>query len=72
MLSIFIVLFKSRVLISSIRFSFRLNYYKVKIITNVKIIAKHVKCQNYHENKYKFIYIKLNILNSNTSEITKL
>ena len=48
------------------------NYYKVKIITNVKIILKHVKCQNYHRNKHKFIYIKLNILNSNISKITKL
>ncbi len=48
------------------------NYYIVKIIANIIIIAKHVKCQNYHENKYKFIYIKLNILNSNTSEVTKL
>ncbi len=48
------------------------NYYKVKIIANVKIISKRAKCQNYHENKHKFIYIKLNILNSNTSEMTKL
>ena len=48
------------------------NYYKVKIIANIKIILKHVKCQNYHGNKHKFIYIKLNILNSNTSEVTKL
>ena len=48
------------------------NYYKVKIIANVKIIVKYMKCQNYHGNKYKFIYIKLNILNSNTSEMTKL
>ena len=31
-----------------------------------------MKCQNYHENKHKFIYIKLNILNSNTSEVIKL
>ncbi len=31
-----------------------------------------MKCQNYYENKYKFIYIKLNILNSNISEVTKL
>ena len=31
-----------------------------------------MKCQNYHENKHKFIYIKLNILNSNISEVTKL
>src|SRR6266542_362509 len=44
----------------------------VKIITNIIIIAKHAKCQNYHRNKYKFIYIKLNILNSNTSGVTKL
>ena len=36
------------------------------------IIAKCAKCQNYHGNKYKFIYIKLNILNSNTSGVTKL
>src|SRR6266508_1118968 len=48
------------------------NYYIVKIIANIIIIAKHVKCQNYHRNKYKFIYIKLNILNSNTSRVTKL
>jgi len=48
------------------------NYYIVKIIANIIIIAKHVKCQNYHRNKHKFIYIKLNILNFNTSEVTKL
>ncbi len=48
------------------------NYYIVKIIANIIIIAKHVKYQNYHGNKHKFIYIKLNILNSNTSEVTKL
>src|SRR6266542_6861474 len=48
------------------------NYYIVKIIANIIIIAKHVKCQNYHGNKHKFIYIKLNILNSNTSEVIKL
>ncbi len=48
------------------------NYYKVKIIANVKIITKCAKYQNYHENKHKFIYIKLNILNSNTSEMIKL
>src|SRR6266540_280455 len=47
------------------------NHY-VKIIANFIIIAKHVKCQNYHGNKHKFIYIKLNILNSNTSEVIKL
>src|SRR6266540_502591 len=50
----------------------RQNYYIVKIIANIIIIAKHVKCQNYHENKHKFIYIKLNILNFNTSGVTKL
>ena len=50
----------------------RQNYYKVKIIANVKIIAKRAKCQNYYGNKHKFIYIKLNILNSNTSGVTKL
>src|SRR6266498_5204503 len=50
----------------------RQNYYIVKIIANIIIIAKCVKCQNYYENKHKFIYIKLNILNSNTSEVTKL
>ncbi len=50
----------------------RQNYYIVKIIANIIIIAKRVKCQNYHENKHKFIYIKLNILNSNTSGVTKL
>ncbi len=48
------------------------NYYKVKIIANIKIIAKCVKYQNYHGNKHKFIYIKLNILNSNTPEVTRL
>ncbi len=48
------------------------NYYKVKIIANIKIIAKYVKCQNYYRNKHKFIYIKLNILNSNISEVIKL
>ncbi len=48
------------------------NYYKVKIIANVKIIVKYTKYQNYYENKYKFIYIKLNILNFNTSEMIKL
>src|SRR6266511_921595 len=48
------------------------NYYIVKIIANIIIIVKCAKCQNYHENKHKFIYIKLNILNSNTSEVTKL
>ncbi len=31
-----------------------------------------MKCQNYYGNKYKFIYIKLNILNFNTFEMTKL
>src|SRR6266508_6573734 len=50
----------------------RQNYYIVKIIANIIIIAKRMKYQNYHENKHKFIYIKLNILNSNTSEVTKL
>src|SRR6266540_6569275 len=50
----------------------RQNYYKIKIIANVKIIVKCAKCQNYHENKHKFIYIKLNILNSNISGVTKL
>src|SRR6266498_862048 len=50
----------------------RQNYYIVKIIANIIIIAKRAKCQNYHENKHKFIYIKLNILNSNTSKMTKL
>ena len=50
----------------------RQNYYIVKIIANIIIIAKRAKCQNYHGNKHKFIYIKLNILNSNTSEMTKL
>src|SRR6266542_24476 len=50
----------------------RQNYYIVKIIANIIIIAKCAKCQNYHGNKYKFIYIKLNILNSNTSGVTKL
>jgi len=50
----------------------RQNYYIVKIIANIIIIAKHAKCQNYYGNKHKFIYIKLNILNSNTSEMTKL
>ena len=50
----------------------RQNYYIVKIIANIIIIAKRVKCQNYHGNKHKFIYIKLNILNSNTSGVTKL
>ncbi len=45
---------------------------KVKIIANIIIIMKHMKCQNYHKNKHKFIYIKINILNSNTSEVTKL
>src|SRR6266542_2727273 len=45
---------------------------KFKIIANVKIIMKCAKCQNYHGNKHKFIYIKLNILNSNTSEVIKL
>src|SRR6266508_1615757 len=48
------------------------NYYKIKIIANVKINVKCAKCQNYHENKHKFIYIKLNILNSNTSGVIKL
>src|SRR6266511_3851447 len=48
------------------------NYYIVKIIANIIIIAKRMKCQNYHRNKHKFIYIKLNILNSNASEVTKL
>src|SRR6266540_5290660 len=48
------------------------NYYIVKIIANIIIIAKRIKCQNYHENKHKFIYIKLNILNSNTPGVTKL
>ncbi len=48
------------------------NYYIVKIIANIIIIVKRTKCQNYHGNKHKFIYIKLNILNSNTSEVTKL
>ena len=48
------------------------NYYIVKIIANIIIIAKYVKCQNYHGNKYKFIYIKLNILNFNTSGVIKL
>src|SRR6266542_4158617 len=48
------------------------NYYVIKIIANIIIIVKRVKCQNYHENKHKFIYIKLNILNSNTSEVIKL
>ena len=42
----------------------RQNYYIIKIIANITIIAKCTKCQNYHRNKYKFIYIKLNILNS--------
>src|SRR6266540_6858214 len=50
----------------------RQNYYIVKIIANIIIIAKCVKCQNYHGNKHKFIYIKLNILNSNISGMTKL
>src|SRR6266542_2962273 len=50
----------------------RQNYYIVKIIVNIIIIAKCAKCQNYHGNKYKFIYIKLNILNSDISEMTKL
>src|SRR6266540_3416177 len=50
----------------------RQNYYIVKIIANIIIIVKRVKYQNYHENKHKFIYIKLNILNSNTSGVTKL
>src|SRR6266498_1258306 len=50
----------------------RQNYYIVKIIANIIIIAKRTKCQNYHRNKHKFIYIKLNILNSNTSKVTKL
>src|SRR6266511_5891113 len=50
----------------------RQNYYIVKIIANIIIIVKRVKCQNYHGNKHKFIYIKLNILNSNTFEVTKL
>ncbi len=50
----------------------RQNYYIVKIIANIIIIAKRVKCQNYHGNKHKFIYIKLNILNSNTFGVTKL
>ena len=50
----------------------RQNYYIVKIIANIIIIAKRAKCQNYHGNKHKFIYIKLNILNSNTSRVTKL
>ena len=50
----------------------RQNYYIVKIIANIIIIAKRAKCQNYHGNKHKFIYIKLNILNSHTSEVTKL
>src|SRR6266508_5321340 len=54
------------------KMSKRQNYYIVKIIANIIIIAKCVKCQNYHGNKHKFIYIKLNILNSNTSEMTKL
>ncbi len=31
-----------------------------------------MKYQNYYKNKYKFIYVKLNILNSNTSRIIKL
>src|SRR6266540_85207 len=48
------------------------NYYIVKIIANIIIIVKRAKCQNYHGNKHKFIYIKLNILNFNTSEVTKL
>ncbi len=48
------------------------NYYIIKIIANIIIIAKCAKCQNYHKNKHKFIYIKLNILNSNTSGMTKL
>src|SRR6266498_2637791 len=48
------------------------NYYIVKIIANIIIIVKCTKYQNYHENKHKFIYIKLNILNSNTSGVTKL
>src|SRR6266542_479064 len=39
----------------------RQNYYIVKIIANIIIIAKRAKCQNYHGNKHKFIYIKLNI-----------
>src|SRR6266542_665192 len=50
----------------------RQNYYIVKIIANIIIIAKCVKCQNYHGNKHKFIYIKLNILNSNISGVIKL
>ena len=50
----------------------RQNYYIVKIIANIIIIVKRAKCQNYNENKHKFIYIKLNILNSNTSGVTKL
>jgi len=50
----------------------RQNYYIVKIITNIIIIVKRMKCQNYYGNKHKFIYIKLNILNSNTSEVIKL
>src|SRR6266498_1294715 len=48
------------------------NYYIVKIIANIIIIAKRTKYQNYHRNKHKFIYIKLNILNFNTSEMIKL
>src|SRR6266498_4040064 len=47
----------------------RQNYYIVKIIANIIII---VKCVNYHGNKHKFIYIKLNILNSNISGVIKL
>src|SRR6266540_3489551 len=50
----------------------RQNYYIVKIIANIIIIAKCMKCQNYYRNKHKFIYIKLNILNFNTFEVTKL
>ncbi len=50
----------------------RQNYYIVKIIANIIIIAKCANRQNYHGNKHKFIYIKLNILNSNTSGVTKL
>ncbi len=35
------------------------NYYKIKIITNVKIIMKRAKYQNYHKTNINlFKYIK--------------
>src|SRR6266496_2498764 len=49
----------------------RQNHY-VKIIVKCQNYRKTSKHQNYHGNKHKFIYIKLNILNSNTSGVTKL